>query len=45
MEMIIIDKNNIEMIAKIEAMGTWEKEDNNFDIWTWNGKFYKIYKK
>lgn len=45
-----IDRNDIEMITKIESLGTWEDErylydkHNSFDIWSWNGKVYKIYK-
>ena len=50
MKMITVARNDVEMIAKIEAMGTWEEErfiadkHNSFDVWTWNGKAYKIYK-
>lgn len=50
MKLIVVNRNNIELIAKIEALGTWEKEryiadkHNSFDVWTWCGKAYKIYK-
>lgn len=50
MKLITVDRNDIELIAKIESMGTWQEEryianaHNSFDIWTWNGKAYKIYK-
>lgn len=50
MKVITINRNDIEMISKVEAMGTWEEEHyisnlhNSFDIWTFNGKVYKIYK-
>jgi hypothetical protein len=50
MNLITVDRNDIELIAKIEAMGTWQKEmyvadeHNSFDVWTWNGKAYRIYK-
>ena len=50
MEAIAINREDTKMIAKVEAMGTWEEErnianeHNSFDIWTWNGKAYKIYK-
>ena len=50
MKLIAVDRNDIELIAKIEAMGTWQEEryiadkHNSFDVWTWNGKAYKIYK-
>ena len=50
MKLITVDRNDIELIAKIEAMGTWQEErfiannHNSFDVWTWNGKTYKIYK-
>lgn len=50
MNLIAINREDTKMIAKVEAMGTWEEErnianeHNSFDIWTWNGKAYKIYK-
>lgn len=50
MKLITVDRNDIEMISKVEAMGTWQEEryiadkHNSFDIWIWNGKAYKIYK-
>lgn len=50
MKPITIDRNDIEMISKIESLGTWEEEryiadpHNSFDIYTFNGKAYKIYK-
>lgn len=50
MKMIIVSRNDIETIAKIESLGTWEDEryiadkHNSFDIWSWNGRVYKIYK-
>jgi predicted Ser/Thr protein kinase len=50
MKLIPVDRNDIEMISKIESMGTWEEEryiadaHNSFDIYTFNGKAYKIYK-
>lgn len=48
MKIITINREDAEMIAKVESLGTWEEdisnEHNSFDIWTWNGKAYKIYK-
>lgn len=50
MKLITVSREDAEMVAKIEAMGTWEDEryiadeHNSFDIWTWNGKAYRIYK-
>lgn len=50
MKIISVARNDIELISKIEAYGTWEEErylfnfHNSFDIWTYNGKAYKIYK-
>lgn len=49
-KIISVARNDIELISKIEAYGTWEEErylfdfHNSFDIWTYNGKAYKIYK-
>lgn len=48
--LIIVNRNDIELISNIEAYGTWVKEKyiadehNSYDIWEWNGKFYKIFK-
>ena len=42
--MIDVKKSNIELIAKIEALGTWEDETAQYDIWSWNGNTYKIHK-
>lgn len=50
MKIITINREDAEMIAKVESLGTWEEdryisnEHNSFDIWAWNGKAYKIYK-
>lgn len=50
MKLIAVDRDDIELIAKIEAMGIWQEEryiadkHSSFDVWTWNGKTYKIYK-
>ena len=50
MKLIVVDRNDIELIAKIESMGTWLEEryiadeHNSFDVWAWNGKAYKICK-
>lgn len=50
MKMQIVDRDNIELIAKIESLGTWEEAHylfnahESFDVWTWNGQAYKIYK-
>ena len=50
MKLIPVSRTDIEMISKIEALGTWEEEryiadkHNSFDVWTFNGKAYKIYK-
>ena len=50
MKMITVKRDDIELISDIEAYGTWEEErwlydnHNSFDVWTWNGKAYKIYK-
>lgn len=50
MKLIAVDRNDVELISKIESLGTWEEEryiadkHNSFDIWTFNGKAYKIYK-
>ncbi len=41
---ICVNYADIELIAKIEALGTWEEEYESFDVWSWNGKYYKIYK-
>lgn len=42
--MIEVKKSDIELIAKIEALGTWEDETTKYNIWSWNGNTYKIYK-
>lgn len=50
MKLITVDRNDAELISKIQAYGTWEEErylfdlHNSFDVWTYNGKAYKIYK-
>ena len=50
MKMRTVDREDIELIAKIESLGTWEDErylinaHESFDVWTWNGQAYKIYK-
>jgi hypothetical protein len=50
MKSITVDRHDVELIAEIEAMGTWEDEcylydaHNSYDVWTFNGKAYKIYK-
>lgn len=49
-KLITVARNDIEMIARIESLGTWEEErwlydnHNSFDVWYFNGKYYKIYK-
>lgn len=46
---IVVDRKDIELIAKIESLGTWEKfvgmfdAHNSYDLWTWNGDTYKIW--
>lgn len=42
--MIKVKKSDIELIAKIESLGTWEYETTEYDVWSWNGNVYKIYK-
>lgn len=48
--LITVARNDIEMISKIESIGTWEEErwlidkHHSFDIWCFNGQYYKIYK-
>lgn len=50
MKMQTVDRKDIETIAKIESLGTWEEErylfnaHESFDVWSWNGQAYKIYK-
>jgi hypothetical protein len=50
MKFITVARDDIELISAIEAMGTWEKErwlvgeHDSYDIWTFNGNVYKIYK-
>lgn len=50
MKMQTVDREDIETIAKIESLGTWEGEcysfnkHESFDVWSWNGQIYKIYK-
>ncbi len=47
---IEIKRDDIEMVSRIESMGTWESEKfnfdlhNSFDIWSFDGEYYKIYK-
>lgn len=47
---IEVKRNDIELVTKIEAMGTWESEQfnfdlyNSFDIWSFNEELYKIWK-
>lgn len=47
---IIVDRNDIETVAKIESIGTWQEErfmfdnHNSFDVWSFNGQYYRIYK-
>lgn len=49
-KVIEVKRNDIELITKIESMGTWESEQfnfdlhNSFDIWSFNNELYKIYK-
>ncbi|MDD2496188.1 MAG: hypothetical protein PHE29_13480 [Tissierellia bacterium] len=49
-KIIEVGRTDIELVTKIEAMGTWESEKynfdlhNSFDIWSFNGELYKIYK-
>lgn len=48
--MITVNRNDIELIATIESYGTWEDERYianahcSFDIWSYNGNLYKIFK-
>ena len=48
--LITVARNDIEMIAKIESLGTWQEErllfgnHTSFDVWYFNGQYYKIYK-
>lgn len=48
--LVTVNRNDVELIAKIESMGTWEAErwlydaHNSFDVWSFNGNYYKIYK-
>lgn len=48
-KMIIVARNDIELISRIKAYGTWEEDryiadkHNSFEIWEYNGKLYKIY--
>lgn len=50
MKMQTVDRKDIETIAKIESLGTWEYErylfnaHESFDVWTWNEQTYTIYK-
>lgn len=50
MKLITVDRNDVELISKIQAYGIWEEErypfdlHNSFDVWIYNGKAYKIYK-
>lgn len=50
MKEIEVNRNDIELITKIESMGTWEKEKykfdihNSYDIWGFDNKSYKIFK-
>ena len=47
---IIVARNDVETIAKVESLGTWIEErfmfdsHNSFDIWRFNGQYYRIYK-
>lgn len=49
-KLITVARNDIELIAKIESLGTWEEErwlidkHHSFDIWSFNGQYYKIHK-
>jgi len=48
--LIEVHRGDIETISILQAMGTWEFEkymiNNHFsyDIWSFNGELYKIYK-
>lgn len=50
MKMITVARNDIELIANVESLGTWEEErwmfdaHNSFDVWCFNGQYYKIFK-
>lgn len=52
MKMIRLAQNNAnaELIATVESLGTWEKEvwnmdlEHSYDVWSWNGKYYRIQK-
>lgn len=50
MKVITLARGDIEMISKVESLGTWEREKYNFDnhnsydIWSFGGKLYKIWK-
>ncbi len=48
--LIAVARNDIDLITKVESLGTWEGErwmfdkHNSFDVWCFNGQYYKIYK-
>lgn len=50
MKLVTVARDDYELIAKIETYGTWEYERwlfdarNSFDVWCFNGRYYKIYK-
>lgn len=47
---ILVNRTDIELIAKIESLGLWVLErytdstHTSYDIWLFNGQMYKIYK-
>ena len=49
-KVITLGRNELNMIALVESMGTWEREKfnfdlhNSYDIWSFNGNYYKIWK-
>lgn len=48
-KMLTVERNDIELISKIKAYGTWQEDryiadkHNSFEVWEYNGKLYKIY--
>ena len=48
MKLITLSRNDIEMISKIESMGTWEETryiattEESFHVYSWNGQYYKV---
>lgn len=50
MKLITVARTDVDLIAKVESLGTWVEErwlydaHNSFDIWCFNGLYYKIFK-